>query len=548
MKRYIAVLLFFIGGIPAFSQEKDLNYFIAQAPFTMPAVVVPEFPPRTFSITDYGAVNDGKTLNTAAFALAIEACANAGGGTVVVPEGTWLTGPIEMKSNVNLHAEANALVLFTPDRSQYPIVHPSKGSSSFVVQSPISGSDLENIAITGEGIFDGSGENWRPVKKSKVTSEQWEKLVSSGGVLTTDGKTWWPSTEAMNGDAFLKSLKGRKDLTGKDYLPARDFMRPKMIVFTKCNNVLLDGPTFRNSPMYVFNPNHCTNLTVRNVKVHNDYWAQNGDGIDISACKGVIIYKTTVSAGDDGICMKSSGGNGADDFQLENVLIADCIVYQSHGGFVIGSNTDGGMKNIFVSDCDFIGSDIGVRVKSNAGRGGVVKDIYIRNINMKNIVNAAISFDTYYEDMQVGRKLDTAGRIRNKIPEFRDFHFSNIDCEGAKSAIYINGLPEMPVHKLFFENMNIAANAGVIMNAAEGIELKNVRIIPDKGPVYTLSNSNDIHIINGIMPVTADRFLVAKENVSDVKISGTELKDKSKNIELGKGADKNSVIVIDQNN
>ncbi len=499
----------------------------------MPTVTVPTFPEKTFSIKDYGAIDDGKTLNTSAFANAIDACENAGGGTVIIPAGTWLTGPIVMKSNVNLHTEKNALVLFTPDRTQYPLIHASKGSNGFFVQSPISGNDLQNIAITGEGIFDGSGESWRPVKKSKVTAEQWEKFVSSGGVLTSDGKTWWPSEEAMNGDAYLKSLKGKKDLTEKDYLPARDFLRPRLIVFTTCNNVLLDGPTFRNSPMYIFYPNHCTNLTIRNVTVHNEYWAQNGDGIDISACKGVIIYKTTVSAGDDGICMKSSGGKGPDDFELENVLIANCFVYQSHGGFVIGSNTDGGMRNIFVTNCDFIGSDIGIRVKSNAGRGGIVKDIYVQNINMKDIVNAAISFDTYYENLQVGVTLDTAGRIRDKIPDFRDFHINNINCEGARSAIYINGLPEMPVHKIFFENMHITANSGANMNAAADIELKNVMITPGKGPVYTMSNINNVQIINGYLPEKTETFLTAKENVSRITITGTDLHNLSSAIILG---------------
>ncbi|MBS1920853.1 MAG: glycoside hydrolase family 28 protein [Bacteroidetes bacterium] len=545
MKRSFTVLVFIIGGKMAFGQQKDLRYYFAQAPFTMPEVTEPIFPSKMFYIKDYGAVNDGETLNTTAFTKAIDACSEAGGGTVLVPAGTWLTGPFKMKSNVNLHTEKNTLVLFTPDRNQYPIVRTSKESSNFIVQSPISGNNLQNIAITGEGVFDGSGESWRPVKKSKLTHEQWGKLLASGGVLSPDGKTWWPSEEAMNGDAYLKSLKDKKNLTEKDFLPARDFLRPRMIVFTNCNNVLLDGPTFRNSPMYVFYPNHCTNLTIRNVTVHNEYWAQNGDGIDISACKGVVIYKTIVSAGDDGICMKSSGGKEPDGFELENVLIAGCIVYQSHGGFVIGSNTDGGMRNIFVSDCDFIGSDIGIRVKSNAGRGGVVKDIYMQNINMQNIINAAVSFDTYYENLQLGVTVDTSGRARNKIPDFRDFHFSNINCEGAKSAIYINGLPEMPVHRIFFENMNITANTGATLNAAADLEFKNVKIIPKKGPVYTLSNSRNIHIANGFLPPDTDKFLVTKENVSDVIVSGTKLRDKSKNIELGKGGDKNSVIVGD---
>lgn len=543
MKKLLIVLFLFVSAKLLYAQEKDLNYYLSNAPFKVPVVTIPEFPAKSFSIKDYGAISDGKTLNTSAFAKTIDACEKAGGGTVIIPEGTWLTGPIEMKSNVNLHAEKGALVLFTPDRTQYPVIRASQNSNSFIVQNPISGTDLQNIAITGEGIFDGSGESWRPVKKSKVTAEQWGKFISSGGVLTADGKTWWPSEEAMNGDAYLKSLKGKKDLSEKDYLPARDFLRPRMIVFSNCNNVLLDGPTFRSSPMYIFNPQRCTNLTIRHVTIHNEYWAQNGDGIDISACKGVIIYGCTVSAGDDGICMKSSGGKGGDNFELENVLIANCIVFKSHGGFVVGSNTDGSMRNIFVTHCNFIGSDIGIRVKSNAGRGGVVKDIYVQDIQMKDIVNEAISFDTYYEDLQVGRTLDTAGRINNKIPDFRDFHISNINCEGAKSAIYINGLPQMPVHKIFFENMNITANNGANINAASDIELKNVRIVPDKGGIYTISNSNDLHIINGYLPDKTENFLNAKENVSGIIITGTDLHNSSSAIKLGKDVDKNAVIL-----
>lgn len=543
MKKLFAILSLFIIAKLSTAQEKNLSYYLSQCPFKMPPVSIPEFSLKSFSIADFGAIADGKTLNTSAFAKAIDACEKAGGGTVNIPAGTWLTGPIEMKSNVNLHAEKNALIIFTPDRTQYPIIHSSKNSKGFFVHPPIYGENLQNIAISGDGIFDGSGEVWRPVKKSKVTAAQWEKFISMGGVLTPDGKTWWPSAEAMNGDSYLRSLKDKKDLSEKDYLPARDFLRPRMIVLADCNNVLLDGNTFRNSPMYVMYLQHCTNLTVRNVKVHNEYWAQNSDGIDISASKGVIIYNCTVNAGDDGICMKSSGGKGGDNFELENILIANCIVFQSHGGFVIGSNTDGGMRNIFVSDCNFIGSDIGVRVKSNGGRGGVVKDIYVQNIQMKDIVNAAISFDTYYEDMQVGRTVDSTGKMRNKIPAFRDFHFKNISCDGARSAIYINALPEMPAQKISFENITISANEGVNFNNASGIELKNVKVIPQKGSVYTLNNTNNVHIINGFFPEKSENFLTAKENVSEIKISGTDLRNSSSAIQFGKSIDKNAIKI-----
>ncbi|MFI5133012.1 MAG: glycoside hydrolase family 28 protein, partial [Chitinophagales bacterium] len=289
---------------------------------------------------------------------------------------------------------------------------------------------------------------------------------------------------------------------------------------------------------------HCTNLTIRNVQVNNEIWAQNGDGIDISASKGVIIYNCTVNAGDDGICMKSSGNKGPDNFELENILIANCIVYKAHGGFVIGSNTDGGMRNIFVTNCNYIGTDIGIRVKSNAGRGGLVKDIYIQDIFMKDIVNEAISYDAYYEDMPAGKTIDSVRTVvRDKTPIFRDFHISNIICNGAKTAIAMTGLPEMRVQKIFFENMTITADEGVRTNAVADIELKNVRIIPVKGSVYTLNNSSGIHIINGYFPANADKFLTAETNVSNVTITGTDLRNSSSAIQLGDKVDKNAVML-----
>ncbi len=173
------------------AQERGIDYYISQAPFKMPAVVVPEFADKTIFIAAYGAVGDGQTLNTTAFADAIKACVQAGGGRVVVPPGLWLTGPIQLQSNVNLHVERGAVILFTPDRTQYPIIKVSARSSKYVPASPIYGYELKNIAITGEGVIDGSGESWRPVKKMKTTESQWQALVASGG--------GWSVTTARSG-------------------------------------------------------------------------------------------------------------------------------------------------------------------------------------------------------------------------------------------------------------------------------------------------------------------------------------------------------------
>jgi polygalacturonase len=207
----------------------------------------------------------------------------------------------------------------------------------------------------------------------------------------------------------------------------------------------------------------------------------------------VVIFNTTVNAGDDGICMKSSGGNGS-GAELENVLIANCTVLRAHGGFVIGSNTDGGMNNIYVSDCKFIGTDVGVRVKSNAGRGGLVHNIYVENIDMANIVNEAILFDTYYEDVPAGKeKGDVKTKVQDKVPDFTKFYLKNIHCAGAATAIKITGLPQMPVHDIYFENMSISAKQGFVSQDAKDIYLKNVTIDAPK-PIYQTGNAVNVKV------------------------------------------------------
>lgn len=500
MTRLIAILLplFLFTVSKAQVNEKNLDYFYNKSPFAMPVVAEPTFRNAVYSIKDFGAVADGKTLNTSAIQQAITTCNKDGGGKVIIPQGTWLTGPIELLSNVNLVVEKNGLLQFTQDRKQYPIIKAGKKSSTLTVASPIYAYSATNIAITGEGIIDGAGESWRPVKKNKVLPGFWDKLVNSGGVLSNDGKIWWPSNEAMNGEAYLETLKSKgKDLIAEDYLPARDFMRPYMVLFTDCEKILIENVTLRNSPKFVFYPSRCTDLTIRGANVFNEAWAQNGDGIDISACKNVVIFNITVSAGDDGICMKSSRGkNDAGEALLQNVLIANCKVYTGHGGFVIGSNTDGGMKNIFVSNCYFNGTDIGIRVKSNSGRGGKVEHIYIDSIVMDNIKDEAISFDTYYEDVTAGKqKGDVVTTAVDKVPEFTGFHISNIICRKAKVGLYINGLSYMPVHDIKLTNITLTADKSAEINFAWNITGSNI-VFNTKKSALTIKNAENI-VING---------------------------------------------------
>lgn len=434
----------------------------------------PSFPRHDFPIVDQDATGDGKTLNTAAFQKAIQACSAAGGGRVVVPAGRWLTGPIELRSHVDLHLEAGATILFTRDHTEYPILQ--KDGHVVSVVSPLSGHDLEDIAITGSGVLDGAGDSWRPVKKSKQTDAQWQALVRSGGALSSDGQLWWPSQEA------------------RDVESSRDRLRPHMVYLVNCKRILIQGVTIQNSPKFVFYPNRCTDLTMDQVHIYNDWWAQNGDGIDISACKKVVVYRCTVNAGDDGICMKSSG-SGSVAAALENILVAGDTVYRAHGGFVIGSNTDGGMQNIFVRDCLFAGTDVGLRFKSNRGRGGLVKDVFIQDITMRDIAHEAVLFDSYYEDMPAGAVKDpNKPAPTDKIPEFRDFHISRVSCLGAQTAIAITGLPEKPVNHIFFDSVTIRAKKGLVATRAQAIELRGVQLDVSEKPVYQADKTAEIRV------------------------------------------------------
>ncbi|MCC2686957.1 MAG: glycoside hydrolase family 28, partial [Paenibacillaceae bacterium] len=312
----------------------------------MPVVEVPDFPKREFSVADYGAMGDGRAMNTEAFAAAIEACAAAGGGTVRIPAGVWLTAAIRLRSNINLHAEEGALVLFSDKFEDYPLIPTSyEGRPSYRCISTIYGENLENIAITGNGVFDGSGQAWRKVKKSKVTDSRWRELVRSGGSVEPNADVWWPSREAMEGEALVAKLVAENSTNPDDFLAAREFLRPVMVGLRACRKVLLDGPTFQNSPAWCLHPWACEHLTIRNVTVLNPEYAANGDGLDLDSCSHVNVSDSLFDVGDDAICLKS--GRNEEGRRLgkptQYVTIRNCRVYRAHGGFVVGSEMSGGV-------------------------------------------------------------------------------------------------------------------------------------------------------------------------------------------------------------
>jgi polygalacturonase len=541
--------------------NRTLAFFVLLFPIALtgwsqgvlPRVQQTSFRKDSFLITRFGARADGQTLNTKSINDAIKACNLKGGGVVVIPAGQWLTGPVELKSNVNLHLSRNALLQFTSDKSQYPLVASNwEGLAQMRNQSPLWATNATNIAITGFGIIDGNGDAWRMVKKDKLTESQWKKLLNSGGVLSEDKKTWYPSDQMLQASRLKNPGEITGDKTPEYYEGIKDFLRPNLLVFTKCKKILLEGVTFQNSPAWCLHPLMSEDLTVRNILVRNPWYAQNGDGIDLESCKNVLLENSIFDVGDDGICIKSgrdaAGRKRA--MPTENVVVRNCTVYHAHGGFVIGSEMSGGARNLYVDNLTFIGTDIGLRFKTTRGRGGVVENIFISNINMKQIVGEAILFDMYYAAQDpiplTGEKREPprveTQPVTEATPAFRKFHIKNVVCDGAAKAIFVRGLPEMNVTDIILEDMVLQADKGLDMTEGMNITLKNVRLITKEvNPVMNIHNSQKI-VLNKISYNKADVLLnVTGEKSSGIALTGTDLKKAGKSVELGYGAKEQSV-------
>lgn len=529
------------------------NFSIAQK---SPVVVQsPVFKKDTFNIIKFGAKADGVTLNTKAINDAIDACSKKGGGVVLIPEGFWLTGPVELKSNVNLHLKRNAVLQSTDDLSQFKLVAGNwEGLPQMRNQSPVYATNATNIAITGFGIIDGNGDAWRMVKKDKLTESNWKKLVASGGVLSDDKKTWYPTAKSLYGSKFKNPGAISSEKTAAFYDSVKDFLRPNLLVLTNCKKVLLEGVTFQNSPAWNVHPLMCQDVTVRNVQVKNPWYAQNGDGIDVESCKNVLIENSTFDVGDDGLCIKS--GRDAEGrkraMPTENVIIRNCIVYAAHGGFVVGSEMSGGARNIWVDNCTFVGTDIGIRFKTTRGRGGVVENIYISNITMKDIIGEAILFDMYYEakdpiplagEKPAPPKVETKP-VTEETPVFRNVYVKNVVCNGAEKAIFVRGLPEMNVQNIFLENMTLQAKYGLDMTEGSGITLKNIAVLSkDVNPVLNIHNSKNI-TLEKISYNNAELLLnVTGDKSTGIKLVNTDGSKAKKVYELNHEAKEGAVTV-----
>lgn len=460
-----AILLLLACGLslPASAAGQDgYSSYYTNMPVQMAQASAPSIPDYRVSVKDFGAKGDGATLDTEAFTKAIAAVEAKGGGHVDVPAGVYLLGPIELKSHIDLHLSQNATLYFSPDASLYVQKEGAK-STRGRVRSAISAEQCTDISITGGGLIDGMGNYWRPVKRSKQSDEEWKNYVKQGGTVTKDGNFFFPKApEGMKYDALEK-------------------LRNDLIRIYRCKNVLLQGVTFQNSPRFHVHPYYCENVIMDGIVVRSPWNAQNADGIDLTNCRQVLIVNTTVDTGDDGICMKGGqGASGKKAGPVSDVLIKNCRVYHAHGGFTIGSDCSGGMKNIVVRNCTYNGTDVGLRFKSGMDRGGKTENVFCDSIYMSNIRGEAIIFENTYVNKDVKFMMGNGTDIDSTkifLPDFTDVHISNVVCRGAETGILLRGIPQAFIHDITFKNVTISeARKPYSSEYAKGIVLDNVKV------------------------------------------------------------------------
>ena len=452
------------------AKAEDYKKYYQDMPVELRQVTAVAIPENTVTLTDFGGVGDGVTLNTEAFRKAISALTKKGGGRLVVPQGVWLTGPIQLKDNIDLHITRNAIVLFSPDKSLFV----DKDGKSSRCDAGIKASKRKNIAITGEGIVDGNGAQWRPVKRGKVSDVEWKRFKEIGGVERGNGQLWYP----WDVKAGYPNIAETPEQQEK--------MRQDLVRLTDCENVLIKGVTFQNSPRFHVHPCNSRNVIIDGVTVRCPWNAQNGDAIDISDCHQVLIVNSVVDAGDDGLCMKSGNMkptalvNGCED-----ILIQDNTVFHAHGGFVIGSESITGMKRIVVRQCQFSGTDTGLRFKSGIGRGGKTEDIFISDIVMNDITDEAIVFQCDYVDRPAGHdeKTETKAVKLEKVPDFTDIDITRVVCRGTKTAIKAKGVEGLDcIHDIKISNSTIVYSQkglDIDENSAR-LALDNVQVVKDE--------------------------------------------------------------------
>ena len=425
--------------------------------------------PAAYDIRSFGAVPDGKTLCTEAIRNAIATAGAKGGGTIYVPPGEFLTGPIHLQSHMTLYLDAGAVLKFSTNFDDYLPMVPSRWEGIEVTNfSPlIYARDAANIAIRGRGTLDGQGKPWwdafRRIKSGEL-----------GGL-----SKWQQEFTRLNPHPLVaptyKTLQA-------------GFMRPPFIQPYNCTNVLVEGVTVVNSPFWTVTPVYCENVTVHAVAIHNPDSSPNTDGINPDSCNKVHISNCDISVGDDCITIKS--GRDADGRRVgrpaQNYTISNCTMERGHGGVVIGSEMSGGVKNITIANCVFTGTERGIRIKAARGRGGIVEDVRVSNIVMRGILREAVVLTTFYEKSE-------PEPVTDRTPVFRNVHLNGITGD-ARIAADLTGLTEMPLANVSFVDVQLDTQTGINIKDARDVSFQNVTINTTKGPALVADKADGLEL------------------------------------------------------
>ncbi|WP_246522478.1 glycoside hydrolase family 28 protein [Flavobacterium branchiicola] len=432
-----------VSGVSETNPWKKMELIIKSIPET-------RFLDKTYNINDFGAVADGKTMNTLAFEKAIQKCAANGGGKVVVPDGKYLTGPIHLESNVNLHLEDQAEILFSTNSKDYPIVHTSFEGTELMNYSPlIYARNKTNVAITGKGILNGQANNanwWSWCGHKKYG---WEKGQPS-------------QMDPLNRDNLVemaeKGIPVSERIFGEGH-----YLRPNFIEFFECNTVLVKDITVINAPFWILHPLKSNNVIIDGVTVNSH--GPNNDGCDPEYSQNVIIRNCTFNTGDDCIAIKSGrdGDGRRVGIPSKNIIVQNCKMIDGHGGVVMGSEITAGVNNVYVENCvmDSPELDRAIRIKTNSKRGGTTEDIFVRNIEVGTVKECVLRVTMFYDVY--------GSQSGNFIPTIRNINLENIKVKnGGKYGIFADGYATSPIENITFKNVTIAKVDSVF-------SLKNVK-------------------------------------------------------------------------
>ncbi len=404
---------------------------------------------------------DGLAPSTDAFRRAIQACHEVGGGIVRIPPGTWLTGPIHLRSHVKLCLEEGALVRFSTRFADYlPVVFTRwEGVECYNYSPLIYARECENVAVSGKGVLDGQGRAWW----------HWKKLQRAAARTLYDAQ--------FEGVPVHQRVFGTEEAA----------LRPQFLQAIDCRNLLVEGVTLVDGPMWTVHPVYCENVVVRGITVRSE--GPNTDGLNPDSCRNVLIEGCAFHTGDD--CIAINSGMNEDGWRVnrpcENVVIRDCTMSEGHGAVAIGSGMSGGVRNVYAHDCQVTGGDQGIRLKSMRGRGGTVENIRFENFHMAGLRQEAIVLNMFYGS-------STAPSRSDAPPAFRNIHIRAVRCSSAGVAVAMYGLPEQPIEDVVLEDLRLNAVEGIFCCDVDDLTLGNVSGVVGNEPVFSCSNVRGLNV------------------------------------------------------